>query len=103
MESNGVKSLNHGVDTNSTITIKGILSLLMQSVGGDDDGKRVISLGMGDPSAHSCFSTTQHVLDSVSDSLMSSKFNGYAPTPGLPQARRSFSHFPFDFLLVMCV
>lgn len=93
MEGDG-KRMNHGVDTASTITIKGILSLLMQTVGADDkDGKRVISLGMGDPSAHSCFNTTHVAPHAVSDALLSSNFNGYAPTPGLPQTRRAIAEY----------
>ncbi|KAL5738163.1 hypothetical protein ACOSP7_030924 [Xanthoceras sorbifolium] len=92
MGSNG-RSMNHGVDTASTITIKGILSLLMQNVDEKDDEKRVISLGMGDPSAHSCFSTTHVAPHAVSVALQSSNFNGYAPTPGLPQTRRAIAEY----------
>lgn len=82
----------------STITIKGILSLLMESISEleDEEGrcvKRVISLGMGDPTLYSCFRTTQVSLQAVSDSLLSNKFHGYAPTVGLPQTRRSFLSF----------
>lgn len=89
----------------STITIKGILSLLMESISEleDEEGrcvKRVISLGMGDPTLYSCFRTTQVSLQAVSDSLLSNKFHGYAPTVGLPQTRRLFSSFTcFLFLL----
>lgn len=82
-------AVNSDMDTASTITIKGILSLLVQNVD-ENDGKRLISLGMGDPSAYSCFHTTHVAQDAVVDSLQSEKFNGYAPTAGLPQARRYF-------------
>lgn len=89
---------NGGSTTTSTITIKGILSLLMESVSEEEEegrcGKRVISLGMGDPTLYSCFRTTQVSLQAVSDSLLSNKFHGYSPTVGLPQSRRSFSSFP---------
>lgn len=80
-------TLNHGVDVGSTITIKGILGLLIQSID-ENHGKKVISLGMGDPSAHSCFRTTQVAVQAVVDGVKSEKFNGYAPTVGLPQTRR---------------
>ncbi|KAJ4726315.1 Tyrosine aminotransferase [Melia azedarach] len=91
MESNG--NMNHGVDnTASTITIKGILSLLMQSVN-EKDEKRPISLGMGDPTAHSCFHTTHVAPEAVVDALQSDKFNGYAPTVGLPQTRRAIAEY----------
>uniref|UniRef100_M4E1N6 Aminotransferase class I/classII large domain-containing protein n=1 Tax=Brassica campestris TaxID=3711 RepID=M4E1N6_BRACM len=82
----------------STITIKGILSLLMESISEleDEEGrcvKRVISLGMGDPTLYSCFRTTQVSLQAVSDSLLSNKFHGYAPTVGLPQTRRAIAEY----------
>lgn len=92
--------------TTSTITIKGILSLLMESISEEEGEKRVISLGMGDPTLYSCFRTTQVSLQAVSDSLLSNKFNGYAPTVGLPQARRlvlSYHLSLFVFLIRVVV
>ncbi|XP_075671387.1 putative aminotransferase TAT2 isoform X2 [Castanea sativa] len=86
-------TLNHGVDTGSTITIKGILSLLMQNIEEQTSKKRVISLGMGDPSAYSCFHTTHVAQEAVVDALQSDKFNGYAPTVGLPQTRRAIAEY----------
>ncbi|KAM3696848.1 hypothetical protein ACB098_06G070600 [Castanea mollissima] len=86
-------TLNHGVDTGSTITIKGILSLLMQNIDEQTSKKRVISLGMGDPSAYSCFHTTHVAQEAVVDALQSDKFNGYAPTVGLPQTRRAIAEY----------
>lgn len=80
--------INHEAKAASTITIKGILSLLMQSTDQNDDGKRVISLGMGDPSVYTCFHTTDVAQEAVIDTLESQKFNGYAPTVGLLQTRR---------------
>lgn len=77
------------VDTTAaTITIKGILSLLLQSVDEEESKKRLISLGMGDPTAYSCFHTTHVAQEAVVDAIQSDKFNGYAPTVGLPQTRR---------------
>ncbi|GMY31896.1 probable aminotransferase TAT2 isoform X3 [Fagus crenata] len=92
MAESGSVLLNHGVDTGSTITIKGILSLLMQNID-EDDNKRVVSLGMGDPSAYSCFHTTHVAEEAVVDAIQSEKFNGYAPTVGLPQARRAIAEY----------
>lgn len=86
MENGGVNGL-HEMDTASTITIKGILSLLMQSVN-EKNGKRLISLGMGDPTVYSCFHTTCVAGEAVVEALQSDKFNGYSPTVGLPQTRR---------------
>ncbi|GKF26754.1 hypothetical protein Tco_0082648, partial [Tanacetum coccineum] len=53
----------------------------------EDSEKRVISLGMGDPTAHTCFTTTDVAQLSVVQTLESQKYNGYAPVVGLPQAR----------------
>ncbi|XP_054813931.1 probable aminotransferase TAT2 isoform X2 [Prosopis cineraria] len=86
-------AMNHEAKTASTITIKGILSLLMQSVDGKDGDKRVISLGMGDPSVYTCFHTTDVAQEAVVDTLQSQKFNGYAPTVGLLQTRRAIAEY----------
>lgn len=86
MES-GLGTMNHESKANSTITIKGILSLLMESVD-ENNSKRVISLGMGDPTLSTCFPSTKVAEEAVADALHSAKFHGYAPTPGLLQARR---------------
>uniref|UniRef100_A0A6N2NF95 Aminotransferase class I/classII large domain-containing protein n=1 Tax=Salix viminalis TaxID=40686 RepID=A0A6N2NF95_SALVM len=75
------------METPKNITIKGILSLLMESIDDDKNHRSVISLGMGDPTAHSCFQTTHVAQEAVGDALQSDKFNGYAPTVGLPQTR----------------
>lgn len=82
-------NLSHVGDTASTtITIKGILSLLMETIDDESDRRRVISLGMGDPTAYSCFNSPVVAGDAVVDALQSQKFNGYSPTVGLPQTRR---------------
>lgn len=86
MES-GVVGVNHECKTTSTITIKGILSLLMETID-DASSKRVISLGMGDPTLATCFHTTKVSEDAVADTLQSHKFHGYAPTAGLLQTRK---------------
>lgn len=74
-------------DTPGNVTIKGILGLLMANVDCNDK-RRVISLGMGDPTAFSCFPIAAVAEDAVIDSLRSKKFNGYSPTVGLPQTRK---------------
>ncbi|KAJ1378172.1 Tyrosine/nicotianamine aminotransferase [Sesbania bispinosa] len=93
MESGGV-AVNHEFKATSTITIKGILSLLMESIDENhDDSKRVISLGMGDPTLTTCFHTTQVAEEAVADTLLSHKFHGYAPTPGLLHARNAIAEY----------
>ncbi|GMI94553.1 hypothetical protein HRI_003124600 [Hibiscus trionum] len=79
-------AVNHEMETTSTITIKGILSVLMQNVD-ENNCKRLISLGMGDPTVYSCFHTFHVAGETVVEALQSDKFNGYSPTVGLPQTR----------------
>lgn len=88
LESGVVSTMNHECKATSTITIKGILSLLMESIGTENHDKRVISLGMGDPTLTTCFHTTNVAEEAVADALLSHKFHGYAPTAGLLQARK---------------
>lgn len=76
------------IEAPNDITIKGILGLLMATADAKEDGKKVISLGIGDPTAHSCFRTNLVAQESVVDALRSADFNGYAPTAGLPQTRK---------------
>ncbi|CAA2987369.1 probable aminotransferase TAT2 [Olea europaea subsp. europaea] len=58
-----------------------------------NDNREVISLGIGDPTAHSCFHTTVFAQEAVVDALLSAKFNGYSPTAGLPQARKAIAEY----------
>ncbi|XP_073126856.1 probable aminotransferase TAT2 isoform X2 [Henckelia pumila] len=81
------------IEVPHNVTIKGILDLLMGSIDSNNDGKKVISLGIGDPTAYSCFYTTSSAQEAVVESLRSAKFNGYAPTSGLPQTRRALAEY----------
>lgn len=88
--------MNNYDKTHNMITIKGIIGLIMSQIDdgdGDDNKKNVISLGMGDPTAYSCFTTTHVAEDAVADSLSSGLFNGYAPTVGLPQTRKAIAEY----------
>lgn len=76
----------------TNVTIKGIIGILMASLDVENK-KRVISLGMGDPTAYTCFTTSDVVRDSVVQTLESQNFNGYAPTVGLPQTRKAISEY----------
>lgn len=80
------------MQTPTNVTIKGILGILMSSLD-EKNKKSVISLGMGDPTTYSCFSTTDSVQDPVVQTLKSHKFNGYSPTVGLPQTRKAISEY----------
>lgn len=81
------------IEAPHNLTIKGILSLLMDSIDSTDDGQKVISLGIGDPTVYSCFFTASSAQEAVVESLRSAKFNGYAPTVGLPQTRRALAEY----------
>lgn len=83
----GFEDAENGPDTTTTITIKGLISLLMANID-EGNNKRLISLGMGDPSVYTCFHTSHVATESVVDAVESNKYNGYAPTSGLPQARK---------------
>ncbi|KAA8526808.1 hypothetical protein F0562_008963 [Nyssa sinensis] len=94
---NGTKKWGGGangqeIETPTNITIKGIFGLLMANIDANDK-RRVISLGMGDPSAYSCFHTTPVAENAVVDTLRSQKFNGYSPTVGLPQTRTAIAEY----------
>lgn len=90
---NGDTGVHHEFLASNSITIKGILELLIASTDTKSNGKPVISLGIGDPTAHSCFSTSAAVQEAVVESLRSMKFNGYAPTVGLPKARKAVADY----------
>lgn len=94
MENGAYQNLDNGqeVEAPANITIKGTLSLLMANTNADDK-KRVISLGIGDPTAYSCFRTTVAAQEAVVDTLRSYKFNGYSPTVGLPQTRKAIAKY----------
>ncbi|KAJ7981775.1 Tyrosine aminotransferase [Quillaja saponaria] len=83
---------NYEANTASTITIKGILSLLMQSID-DNNDKKVISLGIGDPSVYTSFRPPHVAEEAAIDAIQSEKFNGYAPTVGLLQTRRAIADY----------
>ncbi|XP_020238044.1 probable aminotransferase TAT2 [Cajanus cajan] len=90
----GVNNNNNENTATCTITIKGFISLLMETIdenGGDS--KRVISLGMGDPTLTSYFPISNVAEEAVSEALRSHKFRGYAPTAGLLQARIAIAEY----------
>ncbi|MCD7448228.1 hypothetical protein HAX54_039989 [Datura stramonium] len=73
----------------------------MENINGGEGKREVISLGIGDPTAHSCFHTTDAAKEAVVESLLLDKFNGYSPTTGLPAARKAIANYlsrdlPYD-------
>ncbi|CAI9112402.1 OLC1v1012850C1 [Oldenlandia corymbosa var. corymbosa] len=95
MES-GVVLLENGNKTTeapSNVTIKATLSLLMANLNVEKNKKKLISLGIGDPTVYSCFSTNLAAQEAVADSVLSGKFNGYNPTGGLPETRKAIAEY----------
>ncbi|KAK9285638.1 hypothetical protein L1049_024836 [Liquidambar formosana] len=79
---------NEELHAASAITIRGVRNMLMQNL--DEADKRpTVPLGHGDPSVFPSFHTTHIAEDAIVNALRSAKFNCYAPTVGIPPARRS--------------
>ncbi|CAH9089130.1 unnamed protein product [Cuscuta europaea] len=76
----------------SAISIRGILGTVMKNLN-PDDPRPVIPLGHGDPSAFACFRTPPEAESAISSSLVSAKFNGYAPSTGLLPARQAVAEY----------
>ncbi|KAL9236440.1 hypothetical protein vseg_011112 [Gypsophila vaccaria] len=90
---NNNNSNNNSNDkSQNMMTIKGIISIIMSQIDENNKGN-VISLGMGDPTTYTCFTTTIVAQHAVVHALSTSMFNGYSPTVGLPQTRLAISEY----------
>ena len=69
------------------MTLRGVMDGVIKSLD-ENNGKSVIHLSQGDPSAFPSFRTSAFVEEAVSNALRSANFNGYSSTAGLPAARR---------------
>eukprot|EP00262_Sarcandra_glabra_P000030 TRINITY_DN1002_c0_g2_i3.p1 TRINITY_DN1002_c0_g2~~TRINITY_DN1002_c0_g2_i3.p1 ORF type:complete len:474 (+),score=76.39 TRINITY_DN1002_c0_g2_i3:805-2226(+) len=96
MENGGERKWRFGPNMNlmaaSEISIRGILNMLMENLD-VKNGRPTIPLGHGDPSVFPCFRTTPAAEDAVTSTLRSAKFNCYAPTVGVLDARRAISEY----------
>ncbi|KAF8043333.1 hypothetical protein BT93_A1620 [Corymbia citriodora subsp. variegata] len=81
---------DEGLSAASAITVRGILNQVMENLD-VEDGRVVVPLGHGDPSAFPCFRTTLVAEDAVVDALRSAKFNCYSSTVGILPARRAIA------------
>ncbi|XP_004303107.1 PREDICTED: S-alkyl-thiohydroximate lyase SUR1-like [Fragaria vesca subsp. vesca] len=83
---------NGELKTAPGITIRGVLSNIMQNLNKDDQ-RPIIPLGHGDPSAFPCFRTSLSAEDAIVDSVRSGKFNCYSPAVGILPARRAVADY----------
>ncbi|KAL8510178.1 hypothetical protein ACS0TY_017116 [Phlomoides rotata] len=84
---------NSEIEAPNNISIRGILGLLTANTDPNENGKNVISLGIGDPTAYSCFHTNYAAQEALLEALCSGEFNGYSPTAGLPQTRKAVAEY----------
>ncbi|KAJ6683374.1 hypothetical protein OIU85_007095 [Salix viminalis] len=80
---------NKSLGSSSSITVRGVLNLLVGSLN-KEDTREVVPLAHGDPSAFPCFRTTPVADEAVVDAVRSAKYNHYSPTVGLLPARSLF-------------
>ncbi|XP_057792498.1 nicotianamine aminotransferase 1-like [Salvia miltiorrhiza] len=94
------------------MTLRGVMDGVMKNMDGDD-GRHVIHLSQGDPSAFPSFRTAAFAEDAVCAAVRSAQFNGYSSTAGLPAARSAVAEYlskdlPYDlssddvFLTIGC-
>ncbi|KAE8677920.1 putative aminotransferase TAT2 [Hibiscus syriacus] len=83
---------NKRLSLTSAISLRGIVEMLMGNLS-TDDPRPTIPLGNGDPSQFPCFKTPTTAEEAIVDALHSAKYNGYAPTSGVPSARRAIANY----------
>ncbi|XP_047939912.1 probable aminotransferase TAT2 [Salvia hispanica] len=82
------------------MTLRGVMDGVIKSLD-ENNGKSVIHLSQGDPSAFPSFRASAFVEEAVSNALRSANFNGYSSTAGLPAARSAVAEYlskdlPYD-------
>ncbi|KAI4325126.1 hypothetical protein MLD38_030549 [Melastoma candidum] len=74
------------------VTVRGVVNTVMESLN-QDDGRVVVQLGRGDPSASLSFRTVAVAEGAVMDMVHSAKYNCYAPAYGLLPTRRAVAEY----------
>ncbi|XP_042067467.1 probable aminotransferase TAT2 [Salvia splendens] len=74
------------------MTLRGVMDGVMKNLD-ENNGKSVIHLSQGDPSAFPSFHISAFVEEAVSNALRSANFNGYSCTAGLPAARSAVAEY----------
>lgn len=80
----------------SSFSVRAAYNMLMEIIrnnnndnnNGDKDKKRVVPLCRVDPTENPLFRTTPEATEAVATAVHSYNFNSYAPTVGLPEAKR---------------
>ncbi|XP_022149591.1 tyrosine aminotransferase-like [Momordica charantia] len=76
----------------SSISIRGTLNLVRKNVNGDDP-RPLILFGRADPSEFPCFPTSPSVIEALANAVLSSNFNSYPTSHGLPPARSALAEY----------
>ncbi|KAL1363071.1 hypothetical protein HN51_011277 [Arachis hypogaea] len=110
----GNKEVNNNNNNNgsSAISVRGVYSMMLSNIN-EEDERDVVRLCRADPTDFPCFRTTQDAPHAIAEAVESFRFNSYAPSGGLFQARRAVadlvsSDFPYKlspenvFLTVGC-
>jgi hypothetical protein len=78
---------NKGLNT-SSVSVRGVYNMLMDSINNNDNNKTLIRLCRVDPTDNPLFRTTPIAHEAVAAAAQSFDFNCYPPTVGLPDAKR---------------
>ncbi|KAK2370653.1 Tyrosine transaminase family protein [Trifolium repens] len=83
---------NKGLNT-SSVSVRGVYNMLMDSINNNDNNKTLIRLCRVDPTDNPLFRTTPIAHEAVAAAAQSFDFNCYPPTVGLPDAKRAIANY----------
>lgn len=83
---------NKGLNS-SSVSVRGVYNMLMDSINNNENNKTVIRLCRVDPTDNPLFRTTSVAHEAVAEAVQSYNFNCYPPTVGLPDAKRAIANY----------